>query len=172
MTFFDFALAKLAGERRVDPEIRPLVTSYRRRILEIDALSGNRHPWTGDRFDRAKADRDTHGQVAMVGSRIVGFLFYRIDSRSRSVELVTIAVESAWQREGIGSALVDHLLSVEIAACPYPSVVARVDAWDIEARAMLLRCGFRQPRRMQSNGRGDGTCRYFGPSAMAAKGVA
>lgn len=54
-------------------------------------------------------DLATIGMVAEVGDKVVGFMVYHL-ARKR-LEVAFLAVDPMWQRQGVGTAMVDRLIS-------------------------------------------------------------
>ena len=75
------------------------------RIENETASPGTR--WSEDDFLRELSNKNTIGQVAHVNGEVVGFMFYNVEEKK--IHLIHMSVAKAYQRKGIGSAMLDKL---------------------------------------------------------------
>jgi [ribosomal protein S18]-alanine N-acetyltransferase len=83
-------------------------------IMRIERASFD-SPWSRKDFIRCMTSDGGLGAVAQCGTRIVGFSI--IQKRRSTVELLNLAVDPAYRRRGVATALVDNAM--------HPNVVGR-----------------------------------------------
>lgn len=96
-------------------------------------------PWTTTDFSRFAHAEECDGVVARVGEVITGFIVIRIIADE--AEVLTLAVDGPWRRQGVASAILEQAMAVAAgrgAATLFLEVGVRNDA----ARALYKRLGF------------------------------
>lgn len=83
----------------------------RRDMPEVRAIEREsfEYPWSPDEFHEALAYRTTVGMVAEDSNRVVGFMVFMLGNTK--LELWSLAVAADRRREGVGTALVEKLVS-------------------------------------------------------------
>lgn len=77
-------------------------------VLEIEDRSFE-FPWTEDEFIRCLRQRDCIGMVAERSEQVVGFMIYEL--HKNRIHILSFAVHPDFRRNGIGSAMVDKLIT-------------------------------------------------------------
>jgi ribosomal-protein-alanine N-acetyltransferase len=97
------------------------------------------YPWPEDKFRRILRDRAVVGLSAEFGGRVIGFVVYRL--HSDCVEILDLAVDSSWRREGVGTQIIAKiverlLLGVRV------RLVLRVRESNLDGQRFLRSVGF------------------------------
>ncbi len=101
------------------------------------------HPWTAAELDQLLGARETLADGALDGKdqRLFGFILSRL--AADEAEILTIAVDPAHRKMGIGAKLLAAQLA-KLAAARVKVLFLEVDQNNIAARALYARFGFRQ----------------------------
>jgi GNAT superfamily N-acetyltransferase len=97
-----------ARRGRLDVITQWLDRSVVDRVLEIDNRCAA-EPWSRDELINVLGKRNAVGMVAESKDGVVGFMVYSLSKTS--LELLRFAVDPDYERRGVGSAMVDTLLS-------------------------------------------------------------
>ncbi|MBX9741751.1 MAG: ribosomal protein S18-alanine N-acetyltransferase [Beijerinckiaceae bacterium] len=130
------------GGQRLDPTTRRFEARWARECARIHAASFA-SPWSPDGIAQMAAGGDIVADVALdgPGARLLGFAI------SRTVppegEILTIAVDAAFRRHGVGGILLrEHL--ARIAAKGVKTLFLEVDEGNAPALKLYRRFGFQQ----------------------------
>lgn len=77
-------------------------------VLEIENESFE-FPWTDEDFIRCLRQRNCIGMVAESEGRVLGFMIYEL--HNTRIHLLNFAVAAQYRRQGVGSRMVDKLVS-------------------------------------------------------------
>lgn len=77
-------------------------------VLSIEEASFE-FPWKGDDFIRALRQRNCIGMVAELGDEVVAYMIYEL--HKNRIHLLSLAVDPGYRRRGIGTAMVQKLVS-------------------------------------------------------------
>ena len=78
------------------------------RVMEIDGLCFE-FPWSEEEYIRCLRQRNCIGMVAERGDEIVGFMIYEL--HNNRIDLLALGVDPNYGRRGVGSAMIDRLIS-------------------------------------------------------------
>ena len=94
----------------ISPHIRPMIRRDLLPVLDIEQLTNTR-PWDEKDFIDYMKQRYNQGWVAEYREKVLGFMLYQNMSPERSEFILTeLAVHPSFQRRGIGTTLVEHLI--------------------------------------------------------------
>jgi [ribosomal protein S18]-alanine N-acetyltransferase len=111
---------------------------YNSQVLEIERLT-SKFPITEKEFLHILSDRDTLGIVALKADIVIGYMVYRIFDRS--ILLLCLAVHPKWQRQGVGSQLINKL-SQKLNKDTRRNITVNVRERNINAQLFLRKLGF------------------------------
>ncbi len=127
-------------------EIKPFEPRQVGRILEIEGECFGEDAYPVELFRELYADCGPLFIVAKVGRRIAGYM--ATDAADGQAELVSVAVDEAFRRSGVGRALLEHTLRA--------LRKKRVKRWGLmvksgnrAAEAFYTEFGFRRARRVR-----------------------
>jgi len=89
--------------------IRWLIQRDMSQVMKIERSSFGDHAWTEDEFLACLRTRNCIGMVAEHEQQIVGFMIYSL--LPKELELLNIAVDPEFRRQGFGSQMVGKLIS-------------------------------------------------------------
>ena len=114
----------------------------RRDMPEILAIekSGFEYPWCEEDFIRCLRQRNCIGMVAEVADRVVGFMIYEL--HTNRLHILNFAVAESAMRRGIGTALVDKLVS-KLSPHRRNRIVLEVRETNLDAQLFFKSLGFR-----------------------------
>jgi ribosomal-protein-alanine N-acetyltransferase len=104
--------------------------------------------WSKEDFRECFRSVDTIGKVAEVDGAVAGFMVYKLDHDLREVFIKHLAVAPAWQRHGVGRALVQSL--DDKLRQSYARVSAIVPESDLAALYLLRDAGYRAVRVLRN----------------------
>jgi ribosomal-protein-alanine N-acetyltransferase len=104
--------------------------------------------WSNDDFRECFRSVDTIGKVAEVDGAIAGFLVYKLDHDLHEVFVKNVAVAPAWQRHGVGRALIRSLDSK--LSQSYARISAIVPESNLPALYLLRDAGYRAVRILRN----------------------
>lgn len=90
----------------ITPHIRWMVPNDMRDVLEIENAQFEQ-PWSEDHFTEYLRQRNCIGLVAEYSNEILGFVLYLLENGW--FEILNFAVDPAFEREGIGTAMIAKL---------------------------------------------------------------
>jgi len=99
-------------------------------------------PWTERDFIAAIQQQDHIGMVAEIGELPAGFMVYAM--RKKHIEIVNLAVDPAYQRQGIGSRMVARIIGKP--SRNRREIQANVRERNLAAQLFLREIGFRAER--------------------------
>lgn len=108
-------------------------------VLEIEQ-SCFEFPWTEDDFLRCLRQRNCIGMVVELDDEIVGFMIYEL--HTNRLHILNFAVAKSSIRQGIGSALVDKLVS-KLSPHRRNRIVLEVRETNLDAQLFFKSLGFR-----------------------------
>jgi len=98
-----------------DVRIQPMTVSHLNEILEIEKILFPT-PWTRQMFEKelGRSNPVTYAVAGVQAGRVIGYTiaWFFLDE----VHLVNIAVHEKWQKRGVGSFLLNHLIDGACAA--------------------------------------------------------
>lgn len=92
--------------RKIVVQNRWMMPSDLRDVLEIERAQFP-NPWTKEHFQDYLCQRDCIGMVAEYSNEILGFVVYLLGSDH--LEIINLAVDPAFEREGVDSSILDHI---------------------------------------------------------------
>lgn len=108
-------------------------------VLEIEDRSFE-FPWTEDEFIRCLRQRDCIGMVAERSEQVVGFMIYEL--HKNRIHILSFAVHPDFRRNGIGSAMVDKLIT-KLAYQRRNRIMLEVRETNLDAQLFFRQLGFR-----------------------------
>lgn len=78
-------------------------------VLQIDSLSFGSRSWSDKEFTHNLKQRDTIGMIAELDEEVVAFMVYEL--HKNRLHVINFAVHPKYRRMGIGSAMVEKLIS-------------------------------------------------------------
>lgn len=118
--------------------IRWIIREDLAQILEIENHSFST-PWDEDDFYQVMRMQNTIGKVFEYDGRILGYVVYSL--RVTGILLLNIAVHEDFRRQGIGSAIMDHLKTTLHG--PRRSIRLEVTERNLDAQLFWRANGFR-----------------------------
>lgn len=94
--------------------------------------------WGADDFRLRLGERQTIGLIAERGDKLVGYMLYTL--RTRSIYCPRLAVHPLFRRHGVGTSLVNKLVS-KLSTHRRPRLVLDVDEGNTRAHLFLRACG-------------------------------
>lgn len=101
------------------------------------------HPWAAAELDQLLGAKETLADGALDGRDQILFGFVLSRQAADEAEILTIAVDPAHRKAGIGSKLLAAHLA-KLAAARVKTLFLEVDQNNVAARALYARFGFRQ----------------------------
>ncbi len=92
----------------INPHIRWMIRRDMREVLNIELASFD-YPWLEEDFVRCLRQRNCIGMVAEYREEVIGFMIYEL--HKTRLHVLNFAVHPQYHRRGIGSAMVEKLLS-------------------------------------------------------------
>ncbi len=128
------------GGRSSPPVIRPLRSDKAEDCARLHA-AGFAHPWSAEEVARLVADPATLAVAALdaANGRLRGFALARV--AADEAEILTVAVDAAWRRKGVGRALLADALR-RAANAGARAMFLEVDEGNAAALALYHRLGF------------------------------
>ncbi len=127
------------SESHLDTQIRWMIRRDLPTLLEIEKASFE-FPWTEEDFIRSLRQRNCIGMVADNQDEVLGFMVYEL-YRSR-IHLVNLAVHPDRRREGIGSAMINKLIS-KLGSTRRSRISLEVRETNIHAQFFFRALGFK-----------------------------
>ena len=115
------------------------------RVASIERQCFPDDPWTELEIRKFRRCLNTCAFVAVAGAKVVGFIL--INNRDRSVNLMSIAVDPAYRRKGVGRQLVDK--ATELLDRRRKSLVTHVRENNLQGQLFFRQVGFRVTRIMR-----------------------
>jgi ribosomal-protein-alanine N-acetyltransferase len=137
---------------RAAPELSEARPRDAAAIAALHAASFNRG-WSEEEVERLLLDRHIVAHRAMIGARPAGFIMSRLVQGE--AEILSVAIEPARRRRGVGRRLLDLHLR-RLAGLGARVVFLEVDEGNIAARELYRRFGFSEAARREGY--------YFGSS--------
>lgn len=98
-------------------------------------------PWSKESIDKLTTTDNAVAKVATIDGKVVGYYsFYQILDEA---DVNNIAVDSAWQNKGVGSALMRDMI-VECEKMGIAAITLEVGANNVVAQKLYDKWGFRQ----------------------------
>lgn len=129
----------MMNETKNAVEIRWLIRSDMPKVLKIESASFE-YPWSEDDFMGQLIRRNCIGIVAEVNRRVVGYIIYDLDKGSLNV--LNLAVDSQYTRQGIGSMIVDRM-KAKLGQQRRTRITATVWERNLIGQQFFRSCGFR-----------------------------
>ncbi len=129
----------LGQSQRTDLHIRWMIRRDLPTVLEIEE-SNFEFPWTEDDFLRCLRQRNCIGMVVELDDEIVGFMIYEL--HTNRLHILNFAVAEFAMRRGIGTALVDKLVS-KLSPHRRNRIVLEVRETNLDAQLFFKSLGFR-----------------------------
>ena len=129
----------LGQSQRTDLHIRWMIRRDLPTVLEIEE-SNFEFPWTEDDFLRCLRQRNCIGMVVELDDEIVGFMIYEL--HTNRLHILNFAVAESVMRRGIGTALVDKLVS-KLSPHRRNRIVLEVRETNLDAQLFFKSLGFR-----------------------------
>ena len=129
----------LGQSQRTDLHIRWMIRRDLSTVLEIEE-SNFEFPWTEDDFLRCLRQRNCIGMVVELDDEIVGFMIYEL--HTNRLHILNFAVAESAMRRGIGTALVDKLVS-KLSPHRRNRIVLEVRETNLDAQLFFKSLGFR-----------------------------
>lgn len=129
-----------ATDRRV--HVRWMIRRDMPTVLDIETAAFE-FPWTEDDFIRCLRGRNTIGLVAEVDDLVMGYTIYELFDKR--LDLLNIAVEPMFQRDGIGSAMVRKLIG-KLSPQRRTRILTEVREGNLPAHQFFKAMGFRAVR--------------------------
>lgn len=92
---------------KLDVHIRWMIRRDMPRVMDIESY--NPDPWEESTFLSCLRGQDCIGMVAEMQETIAGFMIYNL--HRKVIEVLNLAVHPAFHRQGVGSALIEKLIS-------------------------------------------------------------
>ena len=108
-------------------------------VLEIENESFE-FPWTDEDFIRCLRQRNCIGMVAEAEGRVLGFMIYEL--HNTRIHLLNFAVASDGRRQGVGSRMVDKLVS-KLSHQRRTRIALEVRETNLAAQLFFRKNGFR-----------------------------
>lgn len=122
-----------------DIHIRWMIRRDLKSVLEIEKESFE-FPWTEDEFIRCLRQRDCIGMVAECNEQIVGYMIYEL--HKQRLQVLSFAVHPHHRFEGIGSIMVDKLVS-KLAYQRRNRILLEIRETNLPAQMFFKKLGFR-----------------------------
>ncbi|GIW98959.1 MAG: hypothetical protein KatS3mg111_2292 [Pirellulaceae bacterium] len=97
-----------ADRQQTSVHIRWMIRRDMPAVLEIEEASFE-FPWSEEEFINCLRQRHCIGMVAEVGGEVAGFMVYEL--HRHRLQLINFAVSPKFRRQGVGSAMVEKLIS-------------------------------------------------------------
>lgn len=123
----------------VKPVIRWMLKEDLPNVLRIEQESFE-FPWTKSDFLSCTHQPQCIAVVAEVNGHVVGYMIYEM--AQRHFHLLTLAVDPAWRRRGIGRALVERLIN-KLSPHRRHQIVLEVRETNLAAQLFFRNLGFR-----------------------------
>lgn len=108
-------------------------------VLDIEARCFE-FPWSEDAFIRCLRQRNCIGMVAEIDEKVVGFMIYEL--HKNRLHVVNFAVHPSCQRQGVGAAMVEKLVS-KLTVQRRSRLMLEVRETNLAAQCFFRRHGFR-----------------------------
>ena len=105
------------------------------------------YSWTEEDFLRCLRQRNCIGMVAEHGEKVVGFMIYEL--HKSKLHILNFAVHAAWRRLGIGSQMVQKLIS-KLSSHRRTRITLEVRETNLPAQLFFSRQEFRAIRVLRS----------------------
>jgi [ribosomal protein S18]-alanine N-acetyltransferase len=136
------ALSKLRGQAPAMPVVRRIGRERAADCAALHALSFA-HPWTVAELEQLLGAKESLADGALDGKGQMLFGFVLSRKAADEAEILTIAVDPAHRKAGIGAKLLAAHLA-KLAAARAKTLFLEVDQNNAAARALYARFGFRQ----------------------------
>ena len=125
-----------------EPLIRPATRPDLASLLRIQSCSPEAAQWTENDYERLLGSQGAACCLAAeIGDKVAGFLVYQTVAAGE-MEVLNLAVDPALRRQGIGKALLEHLLAQVVG-----EVFLEVRAGNSSAQRFYREAGFREVGR-------------------------
>ena len=122
-----------------ETKVRWLIRRDMEEVLDIERLCFPDHPWSEEDFLSVLRQRNCIGMVAERGTRVVGFQIYELEAGM--LRLSNLAVHPFYQREGVGTQLVERLKD-KLSQARRREIRLRVSDTNVVAQLFFKAAGF------------------------------
>jgi ribosomal-protein-alanine N-acetyltransferase len=126
-------------QKQIAVHIRWMIRRDMPEVLAIDTATFQ-FPWSEDDFVRCLRQRNAIGLVAEHGEKIAGFAIYEI--HKNRIHIMNFAVHQAYQRRGVGKAMVDKLVG-KLSKERRNRIMLEVRETNLDAQLFFKAMGFR-----------------------------
>ncbi|WP_397570630.1 ribosomal protein S18-alanine N-acetyltransferase [Schlesneria sp. T3-172] len=127
-------------DRVANVQIRWMIRRDMPEVMAIEHLAFE-FPWTEEDVHNCLRHRECIGMVAERDDTIVGYMFYELNLKKRSLHVLNFAVMPSMQRRGIGSQMVRKLVS-KLSPYRRKSIVLEVRESNLDAQLFFAASGF------------------------------
>lgn len=128
-----------AGSTKQYTNIRWMIRRDMQSVMSIEQQSFE-FPWSEEEFIRCLRQRNCIGMVAEREDSVVGFMIYEL--HKNRLHLLNFAVSSDVRRTGVGSAMIDKLIS-KLTAERRNRIMLEVRETNLDAQIFFRQRGFR-----------------------------
>lgn len=127
------------GKQEVCVHIRWMIRRDMPEVLEIENQSFE-FPWSEEDFVRCLRQRNCIGMVAEFEEQVVGFMIYEL--HKTRLHILNFAVNSDFQRRGVGEAMISKLIS-KLSHQRRNRILLEVRETNLAAQLFFRHAGFR-----------------------------